>query len=474
MTQPDSSQRSLFQRLSDPMILIFLILIVTYLLSLVVPAGQFDRINVQVEGLTVAKVVPGSFAFIPDHPLIHPFQIFVAIPKGLLEAAPYLFIVFIAGALFHILQSTQALEALIGVSVRKIGAHRRGLIITVGTFIYGFFGVAVGFENNIALIPVAALIASAVGTSNLVGVCMAVGGIGVGFALSPINPYTVGTAQKIAGLAPFSGAGFRTVMVLTALSLLSLYINWKVVPNALLGKETTSDQQSSDMTALNMSEKLDQYHLTSRQISVLLVFLLGLIIMVYGALSLGWFINEIGGLFIMMAIAIGLIYGFEADRLVEEMMKGASAVTSGALIIGLAASIKVILDQAMMTDTIVEVLSGLIQGLPIALAAVVSSVVQGIINLFVPSGSGQAMITMPILAPLADLIGMEKQLMVTSFQVGDGLTNLIVPTSGGTLAMLALGKVSYGDWLKVIMPYMVIVYILCWGFLVAGYFMGYS
>ena len=128
----------------------------------------------------------------------------------------------------------------------------------------------------------------------------------------------------------------------------------------------------------------------------------------------------------------------------------------------------------MMTDTLVMVLSGIIEGLPLTLAAIASSVVQGVINLFVPSGSGQAMITMPILTPLADLIGMECQLMITSFQVEDGLTNLIVPTSGGTLAMLALGRVSYADWLRVITPFMIVVYLLCWCFLVAGHFMGYS
>ena len=123
MQQDPPPTTSLLRRISDPMVLIFLILVTTYLLSLVVPAGEFDRVEVMVDGLKVQKVIPGSFHYLPDHPMIHPFHIFVAIPKGLLEAAPYLFIVFIAGALFHILQSTGALEALIGVSVNKIGAQ---------------------------------------------------------------------------------------------------------------------------------------------------------------------------------------------------------------------------------------------------------------------------------------------------------------------------------------------------------------
>ena len=464
--QKSSFLRSALGKISDPMVLIFLILLMTYLASLVVPAGQYKRELVSLNGLEVQKVVPGSFSYLDAHPFIHPFDIFVAIPKGLLEAAPYLFIVFLAGALFHVLQSTGALENLIGVTVHRIGSHRRKLIITAGTFIYGFFGIAVGFENNIALIPVAGLIASSIGASALVGICMAVGGIGVGFALSPINPYTVGVAQKIAGLPAFSGAGFRSIMVLSALTLLALYIIYKVDRPAVEESPTSQD--------VVVMPDLKDYTLSGQQKLILLIFASGLGVMVYGALSLGWFINEIGGLFILMTILIGFAHRLTATRLVEEMMIGASEVTSGALVIGLAASIKVILDQAMMTDTLVMVLSGVIEGLPLTLAAIASSVVQGIINLFVPSGSGQAMITMPILAPLADLVGMERQLMITSFQVGDGLTNLIVPTSGGTLAMLALGRVSYGEWLRVIMPFMIVVYILCWGFLAVGQLIGYA
>lgn len=174
-----------------------------------------------------------------------------------------------------------------------------------------------------------------------------------------------------------------------------------------------------------------------------------------------------------MAIIIGVINKMNANEIVKEMMIGASGVTAGALVIGVAASIQVILDQAQIIDTIVNALSSLIQDMPIAISAIVASVVQGVINLFVPSGSGQAMVTMPILIPVADLVGMSRQLMITAFQVGDGLTNLIVPTSGGTLAMLALGRVSYEQWLKAILPFMLMVYALSWVALFIGQVIGY-
>ena len=454
-----AEKRAWYKNVPDPMVLIFFILVATYLLTFIVPAGEFER--VVVDGRTT--VVADPFTYIEGVPSVHFFDIFVSIPKGLISAAPYLFIVFIAGGLFHILQRTGALENAIGVAVNKAGIKNRNLIITIGTFIYGFFGVAAGFENNIALVPVAVLISAAVGYSSLVGTVMAVGGIGVGFALSPINPYTVGVAQGIAELPIFSGAWLRTVMVLSSLALLSYYICSRV----------TKMEFKEPETAGGLSKDISEYQLNKKDKMTLGVFLIGLGIMLYGVFANGWYINEIAGLFLLMAIAIGIVNGLGANAIVKQMMEGASGVTSGALVIGVAASIQVILNQASIIDTIVNALSSLIQDMPIALAAIVASVVQGIINLFIPGGSGQAMVTMPIMIPVADLAGMSRQLMVTAFQVGDGLTNLIVPTSGGTLAMLALGRVSYEQWLKAIVPFMLVVYALCWVALFIGQMIGY-
>ncbi|MFW3616570.1 YfcC family protein [Billgrantia antri] len=448
-----------YQTVPDPMVLIFMILLATYALTFVVPAGEYER--VEQDGRT--RVVPESFEYLPDVGAISPFDIFVAVPRGLNEASLYLFIVFIAGGLFHILQRTGALENAIGVAVNRAGVERRNIIITVGTFIYGFFGVAVGFENNIALVPIAVLIASAIGCSSLVGTTMAVGGIGIGFALSPINPYTVGVAQGIAELPTFSGAWLRTLLVVSSLALLSLYIcKWVV----------RMDFEEPDNTKA-MTKSLNEYRLTRQNKLTLGVFILGLAAMLVGVFTQGWYINEIAGMFLLMAIVIGIVNGRSANEIVKQMMEGASKVTPGALVIGLAASIQVILSQAQIIDTIVHGLSGLIEGIPGAMSAIMASVVQGAINLFVPSGSGQALVTMPILIPVADLVGMSRQLMITAFQVGDGLTNLIVPTSGGTLAMLALGRVSYVKWLKAILPFMVLVYVLAWVGLVIGHYVGY-
>ncbi|MGP9807759.1 YfcC family protein [Halomonas sp. AOP12-C2-37] len=451
------SPKKWYQAVPDPMVLIFLILVATYLLTFIIPAGEFERVTQN--GRTM--VVPGSFTYLENVANIPLFNIFVAIPEGLVSASRYLFIVFIAGGLFHILQKTGALENAIGVAVNRVGVERRNIIIVVGTFIYGFFGVAVGFENNIALVPIAILIASAIGCSSLVGVAMAVGGIG--FALSPINPYTVGVAQGIAELPTFSGAWLRTLLVVSSLGLLSLYICKRVVNMEF---DEPDDAES-------LSKPLSEYSLTKRDVLTMVVFVGGLVAMLVGVFTRGWYINEIAGVFLILAILIGAINGLSANGIVKQLMEGAASVTAGALVIGVAASIQVILEQALIIDTIVNALSTLIDGIPPVFAAIMASVVQGVINLFIPSGSGQALVTMPILIPVADLVGMSRQLMITAFQVGDGLTNLIIPTSGGTLAMLALGRVSYAQWLKAILPFMVMVYGLAWVALIIGHLVGY-
>ena len=246
------------------------------LVTHILPSGSFER--VEVDGQT--RVVPGSYHAVQGEPASL-FDIFQAVPKGLLEASQYLFIVFIAGALFNVLSSTGALENLVGTVVRIVGLRNRALIVWITTFVFGFFGVAVGFENNIALVPIAMLVARAIGGSNLVGAGMAVGGIGVGFALSPINPYTVGVSQQIADLPLFSGAPVRTCLVFLSLCLVAWY--------SVRALETNPASDDDDGSGL--SKPIDEYALETKDWKVLFIFWSGLVYMLYGVFTEGWFIN---------------------------------------------------------------------------------------------------------------------------------------------------------------------------------------
>lgn len=442
------------------MVLIFGVLVMSAVVTHILPAGSFER--EEIAGQT--RVVPGSYHAVQGDPA-GLFDIFLAVPKGLMEASQYLFIVFIAGGLFNVLSSTGALENLVGTIVRKVGLENRGMIIWLTTFVFGFFGVAVGFENNIALVPIAMLVARAIGGSNLVGASMAVGGIGVGFALSPINPYTVGVSQQIADLPMFSGAPVRATLVFLALCIVAWYSVRAIETNPV---DPEDDEEGG------LSKPIDEYTLEARDWKVLTIFVGGLAYMLYGVFTSNWYINEIAATFLAIAIFVGFACRIPGDRFVEIMMEGAASVTAGALIIGLAASIQVVLEEGMIIDTVIQGLAGILSALPVALAAVMTTIVQGVLNFFIPSGSGQAMVTMPILIPLGDLIGITRQTMVLAFQVGDGLTNLIVPTSGGTLAMLAMGRVSYSNWLRFSLPLMIGIYLLSWGFIVGAVVLGWQ
>ncbi|MBM7454980.1 putative ion transporter superfamily protein YfcC [Oceanisphaera litoralis] len=458
-----------YQKFPDPMVLIFYILLLASFLAWVVPKGAYEVETVDGR----QRVIADSFHYLADDttPLSvagavnQLFNIFVAIPQGLIQSAQYLFIVFIAGGLFNILYRSHALENLVGTTVRRIGLDKGHLLIWLATYLYGIFGMSVGYENNIALVPVALLVSSALGYTNLVGACIAIGGIGIGFTLSPINPYTVGVAQSIAGLPIFSGALLRFGMAFMALSLLAWYITTFVAPKHRAGEDEGGTGA--------LSKKIEDYRLSARDLSIISVFFLGILVIAgcsylagTGALGRSWYIKEITAVFIVMSIVIAAICRINPNRYVADMVEGASKVTGGALVIGLAASIKVVLEDGQIIYTIVDTLNRALDFMPESLIAVGISVIQGIINLFIPSGSGQALVTMPVLIPLADLVGISYQVMILAFQVGDGLTNMIVPTSGGTLAMLALARVGYSDWIKVIFPLIALIYVLSWGFII--------
>ncbi len=475
-TADSAGKKTWGQRIPDPMVIIFYILLIASALTIVIPKGAYETEKFNGRN----RVIAGSFHYVesPDSEITvlsvvnKVFDIFVAIPKGLITASQYLFIVFIAGGLFHVMYKSKALENCVGTAVKKIGVKRKNLLIWLSVYLYGIFGITVGFENNIALVPIALLISSALGFSNLVGACIAVGGIGVGFALSPINPYTVGVSQGIAELPLFSGALLRTVLAFSALSLLSFYITTFVIK-----KDTGNVSDNGDDV---LSKDINDYFMSKRDISIIAVFGLGILVIALcsylaGIKVLGrsWYIKEITAVFLIIAIAVGFICRMNPNEFIKYMMEGASKVTAGALIIGLAASIKVVLQDGGIIYTIVHGLNQTLDFVPTQLLAVAISVLQGIINLFIPSGSGQAMVTMPILIPLADLLNMSRQLMILAFQVGDGLTNIIIPTSGGTLAMLALARVSYSEWLRIIMPFMVFVYVLSWIFILFAGFTGW-
>lgn len=447
-TMETTKETKWYKKVPHAYVLLLMIIVIAAVLTYIVPAGTYER--AQLANGTVA-VVPGTFHYIEQTPVGF-FDVFKAIPLGMRSSADIIFLVFFAGAMFKIFTSTGAIENSIGVMIRKFSNNEKSgtTLIYVTTIVFGVLGAVVGFENNIPFVPIGVFVALGLGYDLMVGVAMVLGGVAVGFATSPINPYTVGTSHFIAELPLFSGLGLRTAFCIVSILVIAHHI-------ARYAKKVKKDPERSlvkdvDTEGFRFTQDLNSYALTSRHKAILAIFVGLIVVIVFGVVKYQWYLIEMGSLFILAAILAGIVAGYNPDKIVKTMIAGAAELTIGALVIGLARGIQVVLEQGNIGDTIINALASPLQNLPVMVSALLMSIVHGIINFFIPSGSGQAMATMPIMIPLSDLIGMTRQTAVLAFQIGDGIMNLVVPTLGGLLAMLAMARVPFERWVRFITP----------------------
>jgi len=277
----------------------------------------------------------------------------------------------------------------------------------------------------------------------------------IGFGLSPINPYTVGTGHKIAELPMFSGALLRSVLCFTALSLMAYY-------NVRYFKRITLNPDKSlgkglNINNLELSKPIGDYQLNRVHWMVIAIFVLGLLAVIYGVFNLQWYINELSAVFLIVALGCGLVSRMSATAMSETVLKGVALAAPGAFMVGFATSIKVLMEMGNIGDTISYQLSNLLQGLPLYASAISMSVAQTVINFFIPSGSGQALATLPVMLPLGESLGLTRQVTILAFQIGDGVSNLVNPTLGGLIAMLSMCRVPIDRWIRFIFPVLLII-----------------
>jgi len=363
-----------------------------------------------------------------------------------------------SGIMFGFMNHSRSIENSVAVFVKRLGVERRYLIVIVMTFLFGSLGVFVGYENNIAMIPIAALLSLALGGDLILAAGISVAAITIGFGLSPVNPYTVGTGHKLAELPLFSGALLRTALTMGGLSILAWY-NVRYLkriieqPQKSLGIGLVSD-------GLHLSKPIDQYRMSSRDVWVIAIFGIGILIILYGVFELDWFINQISAVFCMMAIVIGLLNRYTVQEFGEITLNSVSEVAPGAFMVGLAASIRIAMETAQISDTIAFYLSDSLKHMPLAVSAVSMTLAQSFMNFLIPSGSGQALATLPVMLPVGEVLGMTRQSIVLAFQVGDGIMNLINPALGGLVAMLAMCRVPFDRWLRFVFWPFLLVYLL--------------
>ncbi|MAJ36359.1 MAG: C4-dicarboxylate ABC transporter [Flavobacteriaceae bacterium] len=357
--------------------------------------------------------------------------------------------------MFGFMEKSKAIENAVGTLINKLGLERKNLIIVIMTFIYGLLGVTVGYENNIALIPISAMLSLALGGDLILAAGISVGAMTIGFGLSPINPYTVGTGHKLAELPMFSGALLRSVLCFSSLSVMAYY-------NVRYFKKITKQPDKSlaiglDTNNLELSKPLKDYTLNSKNWLVIGIFLLGLVAILYGVFNLNWHINELSAVFLIIALLCGIVSKMTATKISETLLESVAFAAPGAFLVGFATSIKVLMEMGNIGDTISYQLSNILEGLPLYLAAICMSISQTIINFFIPSGSGQALATLPVMLPLGESLGLSQQITILAFQIGDGISNLVNPTLGGLIAMLSMCRVPIDRWIRFIFPVLLII-----------------
>ncbi len=437
-------------RLPNTYVLLFALLALIALATWIVPGGRFE--TAMADGRKV--IVPGSFHVVEARPqgLV---ALLTAPIKGFVEAALIIGFVLTVGGAFAVLQRTEAIDALIKSVARahSRSALVRSLVIPVFVTLFSLGGASFGMaEEAIPFVLIFIPLALALRLDTLTGVAIPFVGSQVGFATAFLNPFNVGVAQGIAGVPLFSGVGYRLLCWAIATGLTIGFLMWwaaRIRSTPELSPTFEMDQQRRQSLDLASFERFER--MTPRHRVVLWLFAATLAVMIGGVVKLGWYIEEIAALFLVMALGVGAVARLSADDFMAAFLQGARDLVGTALVIALAKGTVILMREGQIIDTLLHALAPLVASTTPVLAAQKMFVIQSVINFFIHSGTGQAALTMPIMAPLADLVGVTRQTAVLAFQFGE-LTTPVIPTSGITVGVLALSGVPFGRWFRWMLP----------------------
>ena len=437
--------------------IMFIFLIFAAAATYLIPAGEFET---ESSGDGPDTIIPGTYETIESNPA-GLMDIFSSIVTGLTSTSDLIFLVLIIGGVFGVIEKTGAMDAMM-TKVISLTKNKEWLLIALIMLIFSIFGTLGIIVNAvIAFIPLGIILAKSMKMDAIVGVSIIYIGAYTGFAMSVLDPLTTGFAQEIAGVPLFSGAPERTVMFIISLIVTMMYVIWysrRIKRNqhsGILG-DTPFPKDSED-TQLGKTE------MTKTHALVLLTLLTGIAVYVagvFGAFGETWSLTEMAAVFIIIMVVTTLIARIGVNQSIQEFIKGANSVLYGALIIGMARSIVVILEDGMILDTVVNGMASLIDPFSSTVGAILMFIGNGLFNILVSSGSGQAAIVMPIMGPLADLMGFPRQIAVQAYSMGDGFTNIITPLSGVLMANLAIAGIPFTKWLKFALPLVGIWYVL--------------
>jgi len=421
-------------RVPHPLVLLTGCILLAALASYVLPAGEFDRREDATTGRTL--VVSGTYQTVDPDP-VNLFEAMTALPKGMGEASSVIFLVFLIGGAFTVVDETGALRRAIPSLIRALRG-RDILVVPMVSLLFAMGGVVENMQEEIIpLIPVLLILVARLGFTPLVAVAMSAGAAFVGSAFSPMNPFQVVIAQQAAEVEPLSGGIFRSVFLVFAL----------VVWIGATMRYARSTRVAPEAVPTDLGEAL-----TGSDQLVLSMVGATFVLMVVGLSQWGWDFDQMSGAFFIMGILVGLVSRMGVGGTAEAYVRGFRSMAYAALLIGFARAISTVLEEGRIIDTIVNGMFSPLESLPALASALGMIVAQALIHIPVPSVSGQAVLTMPVLVPLADLLGLSRQVAVLAYQYGAGLCDLVTPTNGALMAILAAGGVRYEEWMKFTVP----------------------
>ena len=442
--------------------LLLIIIGIVYLLSFIIPSGSFTRVDDVVD--------PNSYVA-QEKVFPSPLKVFAELPQTVIssQGSTILAMIIVAGAIGVVTQSG-ALDMAIQ-SLTKRFANKILLIIPV---IFIYFGALslVGVQVVIPFVPLAITLARRMKLDNIFAASVMILGAYCGFMSSPINPFTTAVAQEIAGLPTFSGAGLRSVATVVLLAIMAGYMCWYAA-------RVRKDPSKSVMDKPDFSDfgELPDYgdqKMNIQQGLTLVIFFVGFILFGVLAAKYQFGTAQLSSIMLPTAFLCGIVNGWGVDKIMKGFIKGAQMQIIPIVVMILACAVPTILNQSGILDSVVYYLSLTLDGFSSSIAAIGMFVANAVINLAIPSGSAQAVAVMPIMAPLADVLGVSRQVAVLAYQFGDGFTNLLNPACAPLIGCLAAARCTLKDWFKLVVPLYIIVFFVCCAFLVIATMIGWQ
>ena len=453
MDKPDtapagSTEKAKRKKREFPHILVVLLaaILVATICTYIVPAGQYTRVIDEASGREV--VDPNSFQYVEQTP-VGLFGMFLAIEEGLISAADITFMILAAFSCLHVLEKTGAIDAAIAAMVKKTKSRPQAANIIIACLmalltVWGSTGT-LSYEEIIAFAPIFVAVSMALGYDAMVGVGISVIPVGIGFASATVNPFSIGVAQTIAELPMFSGIWYRVLILVVMTAFTIFYV-------LRYAAKVRKDPTYSIVHGVDYSDlAVDETRLISQ----------------------GWYINQVAAVFLMVSVAVGIINRWSASKTASTLVEGLQGGVLSAIVVGVARGILQVVTKGNILDTIIHSCVSLLENLSLYLSGFGMLVFQTFLNLLIPSGSGQAAVSMPIMTPIADLIGMNRQIAVLIFQFGDGFSNLLWPT-GFMMIVCAMVKIPLNKYYKWLLPFFGILFVLQVLFVFGAIAIGYG